>query len=254
MNRSELIRCCILAGALALPIPAQAFHPLITDDTGTQGAGGNQLEVGFDWAEAEEAGVSETARAVGVTYTRGITDNLDLYAGSAYQTSSPSGWGNVGIGAKWRFYEDEASKLSFALKPELLLPVSRADEADGLGNGELSYGITFIASQEVSFGEVHFNAELARSNFKDSAITDRQNFWRVSAAPVWVVAEGWKLALDLGVQANPDRSQDAAMGFIEVGLVYTPNDQFDLSLGVIRDLNDGPVEATALTTQLTWHF
>ena len=38
------IRLVALAGALALPIPAHAFHPLITDDAGTQGTGGNQLE------------------------------------------------------------------------------------------------------------------------------------------------------------------------------------------------------------------
>jgi len=198
--------------------------------------------------------VTDTARAIGITYTRGVTDNLDLYVGAAYQTSSPSGWGNVGIGAKWRFYEDEAAKRSLALKPEVLLPVSRRDELDGLGNGETSYGLTFIASQETSFGELHFNAELARNNLAVDDPGVRKDFWRLSVAPVWAVAEGWKLALDLGLQANEDRSQDATMGFVELGLVYTPNDALDFSLGVIRDLMDGPVETTTATAQVTWHF
>lgn len=250
MHPHRLVHLATLAVALGLPIQALAFHPLITDDTGTQGTGGNQLEVGYDHSRSE----GETARAVGVTYTRGITDDLDLYVGAAYRTSSPSGWGNVGIGAKWRFYENEASKLSLAIKPEVLLPVSEADEADGLGNGETSYGLTFIASKETAFGELHFNAEVARSNFADAAIDDRQTFWRVSVAPVWAVAEGWKLALDLGLQTNADRSQDATMGYLELGLVYTPNDAIDLSIGVIRDLMDGPVESTTATAQLTWHF
>lgn len=252
---STFARWPILAAALAaLPIQAYAFHPLITDDTGTQGAGGNQLEIGTDHGRAEDGGVTDTSRTIGITYTRGITDHLDLYVGAAYQTSSPSGWGNSVIGAKWRFYEDEASKLSFALKPEIVLPVSAADEAVGLGTGETSYGVALIASQETAFGELHFNAELARNNYRASPPDVRKDFWRVSVAPVWAVAEGWKLAMDFGIQANADRSQDATMGFVELGLVYSPNDSFDLSLGVIRDVMDGPVETTTATAQVTWHF
>lgn len=251
---SALARWSTLAALAVLPLQAHAFHPLITDDTGTQGAGGNQLEIGTDHGRAEDGGVTDTARALGITYTRGITDNLDLYVGAAYQTSNPSGWGNPVIGAKWRFYEDEASKISFALKPEIVLPVSRQDEIDGLGTGETSYGLTLIASKETSFGELHFNAELARNNYQVDDPAVRNDFWRVSVAPVWAVAEGWKLALDLGIQANEDRTQDATMGFVELGLVYSPNDSFDLSLGVIRDVMDGPVETTTVTAQVTWHF
>lgn len=239
-----------LAIALVWPIQAQAFHPLVTDDTGTQGDGGNQLEVGYDHARSD----GDTAHALGVTYTRGFSDTLDAYIGSAYQTSDPDGWGNVGVGLKWRFYENEASKLSLALKPEILLPVSRAHEAEGLGNGETSYGLTFIASMETGFGELHFNLEAVRSNFADNTITDRKNFWRASIAPVWAVADGWKAAIDLGLQTNTDRIQDATMGFIELGVVYRPNDQFDLSFGIIHDVMDGPANSTTATAQVTWHF
>ena len=250
MNTPAL-RAIALATSLAcLPLQAQAYHPLITDDTGTQGAGGNQLELGVDHVD-DPAG---NARALGVTYTRGFTDALDGYVGAAYQTSSPKGWGNVGVGLKWRFLEDEASKFSLALKPEILLPVSRADEAAGLGNGELSYGLTLIGSLETGFGELHFNLEAARSEFDDDTISDRRDFWRASVAPVWKVAEGWKLALDLGLMTNPDRAEDATMGFVELGLVYSPNDQFDFSFGVIRDVMDGAADTTTATAQVTWRF
>ena len=72
--------------------------------------------------------------------------------------------------------------------------------------------------------------------------------------PVWAVAEGWKLALDLGLQTNADPTEDATMGFAEVGVVYSPNDQFDFSLGIIHDLMDGPADTTTATAQVTWHF
>jgi hypothetical protein len=246
-HRLSHLAFSVLAG---LSFQAYAFHPLVTDDTGTQGTGGNQLEVGMDYVD-ENPG---HARALGITYTRGLTDTLDAFVGAAYQTSSPRGWGNVGVGLKWRFFEDEASKFSLALKPEILLPVSRADEAAGLGNGELSYGLTLIGSLETGFGELHFNLEAARSNFDDSTITDRKDFWRASVAPVWAVAEGWKLALDLGLMTNPDTTQDTTMGYVELGVVYSPSEQVDLSFGVIRDLMDGPASTTTATAQVTWHF
>lgn len=244
------LSCLMFSSLACLSFQAHAFHPLVTDDTGTQGTGGNQLEVGMDHVD-ENPG---HARALGFTYTRGVTDALDGFVGAAYQTSSPKGWGNVGLGLKWRFFEDEASKFSLALKPEILLPVSGADEAAGLGNGELSYGLTLIGSLETGFGELHFNLEAARSNFDDPAITDRKDFWRASVAPAWAVAEGWKLALDLGLMTNPDITQDATMGYVELGVVYTPSEQVDLSFGVIRDLMDGPASTTTATAQVTWHF
>lgn len=250
MNLPSRFAFLMSSGLACLPLEALAFHPLITDDTGTQGMGGNQLEAGMDYVD--ENGVK--GRSLGVTYTRGFTDSLDGYGGAAYQLSSPKGWGNVGLGLKWRFLEDEARKLSLALKPEVLLPVSGADEAAGLGNGEFSYGLTFIASMETGFGELHFNLEAARNNFDDKTITDRRRFWRASVAPVWVVAEGWKVALDLGLQTNADATEDATMGFVQLGAVYTPNEQFDLSFGVIRDVMDGAADTTTATAQVTWHY
>ena len=44
------------------------------------------------------------------------------------------------------------------------------------------------------------------------------------------------------------------MGFVELGLVYCPSQAVDLSLGVIRDLMDGPADTTTATAQVTWHL
>jgi hypothetical protein len=68
------------------------------------------------------------------------------------------------------------------------------------------------------------------------------------------VAEGWKLALDVGLQTNPDRAEKARMGYLELGLVYSPSDDLDLSLGVTRELMDGTVSTTTATLGLTWRF
>lgn len=253
-----LRRASALAALLAwsaLAAPALAYHPLVTDDTGTQGLGGNQLELGFDYGRAKLAGTTGIDQEVPFTYTRGLTDDLDLFAGVARQIKPGDGWGNVGVGAKWRFHENEAGKYSLALKPEILLPVSRGKEAAGFGNGKTSYGLTLIYTLETSFGEFHANLAAERSNYADTVtFADRRNLYRLSVAPVWAVAEGWKLALDLGLRTNPDRAEKSRMGYVELGLVYSPSDDLDLSLGVTREWMDGPVSTTTATLGLTWRF
>ncbi len=245
----------ILVGTWACIPVAHAYHPLVTDDSGTQGGGGNQLELGYDYGRSEAAGVTRIERAIPFTYTRGLTNNLDVFAGVARQTSPGAGWGNVGIGAKWRVFENEAARFSLALKPEILLPVSRAKEAAGFGNGKTSYGLALILTRETDFGEVHVNLAAERGNYTDTVtFPERKNRYRLSLAPVWAAAEGWKLALDMGIQTNPDPAERSRMGYLALGAVYSPGEDLDLSFGVTRDVMDGAVSTTSATFGLTWRF
>ena len=122
--------------ALALTMSAAsswAFQPLMTDDTGTQGLGENQLEVSFSDDRVEQSGVAYSSRVLPLTYTRGLSASLDISLGvnhthlnaDALGTDFVSGNGNPSVGLKWRFYENETSKTSLALKAELGLAVSR---------------------------------------------------------------------------------------------------------------------------------
>ena len=77
---------------------------------------------------------------------------------------------------------------------------------------------------------------------------------RLSAAPVWDVAEGWKLALDAGLTTNPDRTARARMGYVELGAIYSPGKDLDLALGIIRNVRDGPASTTQATAGVTWRF
>ena len=107
----------ISLGCIALlPAAASAFQPLVTDDTGTQGAGGNQLEATYNRTRAKAPDTRVVTHEVPLTFTRGITDPLDLYAGLDYQRIVPdapaateSGWSNPALGAKWRVYVDRKS-------------------------------------------------------------------------------------------------------------------------------------------------
>ncbi|WP_313082819.1 hypothetical protein [Pulveribacter sp.] len=67
--RAPLLGAALLAAAAA----AQAAHPLITDDTGTQGAGRWQFELNTDHTRARDryAGTTAWERELNATLTRG---------------------------------------------------------------------------------------------------------------------------------------------------------------------------------------
>jgi hypothetical protein len=252
-----------LATLFLLPAVASAFQPLVTDDTGTQGAGGNQVEAAYNRTVDKVSGARDVTHEVPLVFTRGITDALDIYTGLGYQrivASAPAtverGWGNLAVGAKWRFLEDQASKLSFALKPEIQFPVSKSKEARGLGTARTSYGAGLLMTQETGFGAVHANLVAERVRYADDALNlaERRTLYRLSAAPVWDVAGGWKLALDAGLMTNPDLAAKARMGYVELGAIYSPGKDLDLAVGIVRNIMDGGVNTTEVTAGLTWRF
>jgi hypothetical protein len=74
------LRSYLAAAMLAtLSSASLAFQPLITDDTGTQGAAGKQIEVGFIDKQASLAG--DTTRTLPLVFTLGATETLDFYIG-----------------------------------------------------------------------------------------------------------------------------------------------------------------------------
>jgi hypothetical protein len=241
---------------------AHGFQPLITDDTGTQGTGGNQLEGSFTRTNDRVATGDTVTREWVAVYTRGVSDTVDLFLGLPHRHISPgaapaeSGWSNAALGAKWRFYDDDKSKLSFAFRPELQLAVSGDKEARGLGQGRTSGRFDLLMSQETGFGAVHANLAYTQVNFEDDALNaaTRRSQFRLSLAPVWDVTEHWKLALDVGIMTNPDRTQQQRMGYVEIGTSVSPNKTVDFALGIIRNYNTGQVSTTQATAGVTLHF
>lgn len=250
----------LLVGATSLP--AAAFQPLVTDDTGTQGKAGNQVELSYDRDRARQAGETTQTHALPLTFTRGLTDELDVFVGVAgvrIRSSVPgveaSGAGNPGIGAKWRFLESERSGTSLALKPEIFLPVSGSREARGLGSGRVSGALTLVLTREFAFGAVHANLGIGRERFRDpdAAHATTTGF---SIAPVWNVAPRWQLALDFGYESEKAGGETTRSRFAEIGAVYSPGEDLDLAFGVVRRANsaDPRETATSATMGLTWRF
>jgi hypothetical protein len=242
-----------LCGGLFAASAALAYQPLITDDTGTQGAGGNQLEIAWEHASAKAAGVTAKADAVPLTYTHGFTDALDVAIGLPWVStdasgSNKSGSGNPELAVKWRFYE-EKDGWSAALKPEVAFPVSASKEADGLGDHATSYALSLLLSRDTSFGELHINLGTGHT----SAAGADSDSYHLSVAPAWKLSDTSLIALDVGL--DHDSAADDFSHYALLGLVYTPNDSFDVAFGLQKVFSvPGVDSAWSISAGLTWHL
>ncbi|MFZ2652043.1 MAG: transporter [Burkholderiaceae bacterium] len=261
---NHLGRAQRLLPALAIVVfagPAFAFQPLLTDDTGTQGEAGNQLEFSIDSERTRQGSLSTRTRTVPITFTRGLSDTLDAFAGIGHvqiRSSTPgidaSGGGNPVLGLKWRFFEGAAA-TSLALKPEVLLPVSQASERQGLGNGRASWALTLVATQELGVMALHANLGIGRGRFRDPA-TPASSLRVASIAPVWNVAPNWALALDLGTTSDKAGAVTTRSRFAELGATYAHSENLDFALGLIRTTHSAAARAStrSATAGLTWRF
>ncbi|MFZ2738958.1 MAG: transporter [Burkholderiaceae bacterium] len=249
--------------ALLSPGLSLAFQPLITDDTGTQGTGGHQIEASYTRTRQSSAGDADLSRALAAVYTYGVSDALDLFISASHQVLEPalanaqSGRGNTLVGAKWRFHEDESNKLSFALRPELQLPVSTEQELRGLGTARTSWRLDVLMTQGTGFGAVHVNLASSGVNFDSQALNlaTRRLQYRLSVAPVWDISEQFKLALDTGVMTNPDLAQKTQMTYVGLGAIHSPSQDLDVALGVFRyNGHDSSAKTLQWSAGLTYRF
>lgn len=240
-------------------------HPLITDDTGTNGKGKFQLELTgeFAWDKEKSDGITvkEKGYEAGVAVSAGLLDTLDIICGIPYQwnkteedgtiVSDEDGISDIGVEFKWRFFEQDG--LSFALKPGLTIP--SGDEEKGLGTGRVGYGITFIATKEIDPFTLHLNLGYAYSEYKleEDKEGNRKDIWLVSLAGVYEVSDSLQLVANIGIEKNPDKESGTDPSFALIGLIYSITPDFDVDLGFKAGLS-GTETDSALLTGLTMRF
>ncbi len=211
--------------------PAYAAHPLVTEDTGTQGVGGNQVEVNTDWLKDE--GVK--SRTSTVTLTRGIQENLDVFLNTPYALSEPNGFNDVSLGFKWRFLE--ADGLSLGLKPEYR--IASGDQEKSLGDGRSGEALTFMVQYELGPMTWLFNIGSERHRFSDPTKQqeNRRYINKSSVAMLYELNEQWHVLLDSGVRSHQTKAEKTDPQFAVFGLIHHVNDDLDLDVGYKKSLN-----------------
>ncbi|MFH1351049.1 MAG: transporter [Pseudomonadota bacterium] len=153
-------------------MPCNAAHPLITDDTGTQGKDRGQLEINiefdFDRESVEGITVKEKVTEIASILSMGIADNMDVVLGVPYQwirveedgieASRENGLSDMSFEVKWRFFEKEG--IGLALKPGITFPTG--DDNRGLGTGKATYSLYFISTMETGSLDIPYKPGIHR--------------------------------------------------------------------------------------------
>ena len=234
--------CGLLAGA-----SAWAAHPLITDDTGTQGTGHWQLEINTDQTRSRADGATSRAGQLNTTLTHGLTDDLDVALTLPLLRLRPaggpntSGVGDAAVQAKWRLLGPEGGEDggSLALKPMLLLPTG--DDGRGLGTGRAGASLNLLAAWQA--GQVTALGNLGAS-YNGNRAGDRTALWNASAAVLVTPLPALTLALDVGASRNPQHGTGATLRYGLLGAIWHVDDKTDLDLGWRRNLGGGQTANT----------
>jgi hypothetical protein len=219
-----------------------AAHPLNTEDTGTQGKGGWQLEVNGERNNDEGVRGAQAA----VVLSHGVAGSVDLQVGLPWQNNGADrGPGDVFAAVKWRFWEKEKDPLSFGLRAGVFAPTG--DDTRGLGNGRANWAALLIGQYE---GERWIF--LAHVGYRHNANTlgDRDSISEVSAAVLYKMGNV-KLLLD----ANRTTNADPRSGRIQqavAGAIWSIGEKLDLDAGY-RVGNDPALDrALMLGVTLRW--
>lgn len=253
MTRKGFTGILVYFVLLLMACPSWAAHPLITDDTGTQGKGKFQLELNgqYDWDEENEEGVTVkgTGGQAAATLSYGVADTVDLVFSVPYVWGKAEvneiteydekGIGDVVLEAKMRLFEK--SGFSLACKPGLSFPTG--NEEKGLGAGLVGGHIFLIASQELGSLAFHGNVGYIRN---ENNADEHKDIWHASLSATWEVIKNLKLAANVGAEKNPDEDADNDPVFLIGGIIYSIDENFDVDLGVKCGLSKSETDISAL--------
>jgi hypothetical protein len=237
---------------LALPVMAHAAHPLISDDTATQGSGKFELEIGNAWTRDG----SDRSFELGPQLSYGVLPQLDAILRPTWLDQRSTidgnavharGAGDTAVGIKWRFFERD--KLSLAVRAALTVPTGDADR--GLGAGKPTYQGVLIASVDLAPFAIHSNIGYTRNRFDPN---ERRDLYHASAATLWTLNESWRvLVAELIADTNVDNTRSEWPSVARVGAIYTVRKGFDVDVGYQARLNRAaPSQAWLLGLTARW--
>lgn len=213
---------------------AGAAHPLLTEDTGTQGEGNYQIELMVDRTRDHPPGATVRELQTAAVLSHGLLENVDLQVGLPYMRQhshdvlgrhAERGSHDASVDLKWRFHEDNGLSLGF--KPGITLPTG--DERRGLGAGRTTWGALLILSWEPGDWAFHTHAGVRHNN---NAVGQRTTLSHLSGALTWKATEQLKLVADLSADTHPDRADRGSLRYRILGLIYSPTPAFDLDAGL----------------------
>jgi len=247
---AEGARLIVLAAIVAaIATPVHAAHPLLSEDTGTQGTGHVELELGGAYARDGELRAFE----FGPQLSAGLAERVDLIvrptwienrsAGEA--GTRASGAGDTALDGKWRFYDGDA--ISLATRVGILVPSGNASR--GLGQGKWSFHGVLAA--QGSTGQWTLIGNLGY--VQDPVAGERSSLWYVTAAAVWQPADRLRFSAEAAAYTPPDLARTTWQAVARIGAIVSITSWLDVDAGYQFRLNHAaPVQVLLAGATIRW--
>ena len=177
LPRLAFIAALICASCWMQRAHAQAGPPMITNDPDTPGAGVWEINTAATGGRSREAW---DFAAPDVDVNLGVGDRVQLSAHGAWQhmraDGAPwsSGWGDIELGARWRFLDDETDGVSMAVQPLWIKNWSSSARRRGLASEHAEYVLPVQIAHD--FGTWAGDVEIARH-----FVASEADAWQVGA-------------------------------------------------------------------------
>lgn len=257
MNKGLVLPSTLSAVIMLWSGSAFATHPLLGDDTGTQGPGRVLIESNINYLKDNEF----KSTAVPVAFTAGIGETMDAAVEIPYLWLHPSpvtgsdesGLSDVVFKFKHRFYEHEKKngekqQLEQSLAYQILYLQPTGDEEKGLGSGTSRWGARLISTAEWETIEINANVgyessgrALRRGNFSfDNAVT-------MTVAAEYERVKPWEPVVELAVTRVKQSDGHSRIITALFGLIYEPSEEFYVDAGLRVGLNSDSEDYALLT-------
>ncbi|MFZ6750672.1 transporter [Undibacterium sp. Ren11W] len=224
-----------------------AAHPLVTEDSGVQSTGKQQIEISTDhYSES-----NRQSQNASWTYTYGANDQLDLFFAIPMRWSATTGIGDASLGTKYLFSEKDGD--SWALKTEMFFPSGSTQKQLSKDSHDLA--LTLVYSYTNAAWTTHSNLSMTQRNFhqEQASIEQRATQWRVSLATLFAVTPKIQVLADAGLYQANLKSETYVDQHLLTGIIYSPTDDLDLDLGIKYLRHKNSIERQA-GIGMAWRF
>lgn len=180
---------------------APAGPPLITDDPETPGRGGWEINVSHNIEATQDEFLMETP-LFDINYGLIDTDQWKIEFPVVYldsdETGSHWGMGDLSMGWKYRFREEDHGGMMASIYPQLSTPTGNTDLGLGSGHTEaflpVQLGKHFLEEKLFVYGELGYNVVFGEPE---------ANSWKYGVAAQWQATEKLALMGEVGGFAFP---------------------------------------------------
>jgi len=209
---------------------------MLSEDTGTQGRGNAELELGCAWSrqDATEVFLFQPQLSIG---TSAPFDLIIQPAYTAVQTPDghrEAGLSDTNLDFKWRFYG--SAPWTIGIRAGLGVPTAHGDL--GLPHHRVSgHGLLVLTGD---FAPFSIDTNIGYTHVPEFSGA-RPNLWHLSTAITYQPSERLFFVVDTAIDSNPDATHATPPLVTLLGVIYTIRPGLDLDVGYRQGLNpDAP--------------